>query len=359
MKYQVMPDLGDAEYQALKSDIAENGVLVPIELDENGDILDGHHRLRAWEELRSEGIDLADYPRIIRSNLTEEQKRNHARSLNVLRRHLSREQRDDVMRQMRADGATIQKIADSVGVSVGTVHSAVAGVELFNSEKLQGADGKYRPASYERKVDATIPAWKTPSHVSIEDKYGHAETILTTNARTQYRLQAANHAVSDDPNYDGDEWYTPSDIIDLARIVLGSIDLDPASSDNANAIVRAASYYTKDDDGLTMPWYGRVWLNPPYSIPLINRFTDRVLSEYGSGKISAAIVLTNNSSETKWFQSLFSASVVCFPARRLPFWRDNQTTFGARQGQAIFYLGKDRQSFVTTFDHVGIIAESI
>lgn len=351
-----MPDLGDAEYQALKSDIAENGVLVPIELDENGDILDGHHRLRAWEELRSEGIEVADYPRIVRPNLTEQQKRNHARSLNALRRHLSKEQRDEVARQMRADGATIQKIADAVGASVGTVHKAVADTVIFNIENERG---QTRPATYERKVEATIPAWKPPHYVSIEDEYGHVETILTTDSRTQYRLQAANHAASDDPNYDGDEWYTPSDIIDLARIVLGSIDLDPASSDSANAIVRAASYYTKDDDGLTLPWYGRVWLNPPYSIPLISRFTDRVLSEYGSGKISAAIVLTNNSSETKWFQSLFSASVVCFPARRLPFWRDNQTTFSARQGQAIFYLGKDRQSFVTTFDHVGIIAESI
>jgi len=358
MKYQVMPDLGDAEYQALKSDIAENGVLVPVELDDNGEILDGHHRLRAWNELRSEGVEVADYPRIVRPNLTEEQKRNHARSLNVLRRHLSKEQRDEVIRHMRVDGMTIPKIAHSVGVGVGTVHRALDG-STFPIGKVEGADGKYRPASYDRKVEATIPVWKPPAHVSIEDEYGHVETILTPDTRTQYRLQAANHAASDDPNYDGDEWYTPSDIIDLARIVLGSIDLDPASTDSANAIVRAASYYTKDDDGLMLPWYGRVWLNPPYSIPLINRFTDRVLSEYGSGKISAAIVLTNNSSETKWFQSLFSASVVCFPARRLPFWRDNQTTFSARQGQAIFYLGKDRQAFVTTFDHVGIIAESI
>ena len=89
MKYQVMPALTPIEYEALKADIAKRGVLVPVEVDENGDMLDGHHRVKAWQELRSEGVNLPDYPRLIRSGLTEEQKRNHARSLNVLRRHLS------------------------------------------------------------------------------------------------------------------------------------------------------------------------------------------------------------------------------------------------------------------------------
>ena len=61
------------------------------------------------------------------------------------------------MRQMRADGATIQKIADAVGVGVGTVHRALDG-STFPTGKVEGADGKYRPASYERKTEpAAIP----------------------------------------------------------------------------------------------------------------------------------------------------------------------------------------------------------
>ena len=56
-----------------------------------------------------------------------------------------------------------------------------------------------------------------------------------------------------------DEWLTPPEII----CELGPFDLDPCAP-----IVRpwdtAAQHYTKRDDGLTKPWHGRVWLNPPY-----------------------------------------------------------------------------------------------
>ena len=152
MKYQVMPDLTLIEYEALKADIRENGVLVPVELDENGDLLDGHHRIKAHRELCAEGVQIPDYPRIIRTGMTEQEKRNHARRLNVLRRQLTKEQRDEQMRAMRADGMTYQQIAETVGVSVGTVHGVASDVELFKNEKLPGADGKYRPATYAKRV---------------------------------------------------------------------------------------------------------------------------------------------------------------------------------------------------------------
>ena len=50
-KYQLLPDLPVAEFEALKADIAERGVVVPIDIDEDGEILDGHTRFRAWREL--------------------------------------------------------------------------------------------------------------------------------------------------------------------------------------------------------------------------------------------------------------------------------------------------------------------
>jgi ParB-like chromosome segregation protein Spo0J len=50
-KYQLMPDMSPAEFEAFKTDIAQRGVVVPIDVDENGEIIDGHHRYRAWAEL--------------------------------------------------------------------------------------------------------------------------------------------------------------------------------------------------------------------------------------------------------------------------------------------------------------------
>jgi ParB-like chromosome segregation protein Spo0J len=87
---QLFPDLTVEEFAELKADIARRGeVLVPVELDEQGAILDGHHRVRAWTELRAEGIAVRDYPRIIRPGLSEPEKRAHVRAVNLLRRHLN------------------------------------------------------------------------------------------------------------------------------------------------------------------------------------------------------------------------------------------------------------------------------
>lgn len=96
--YQLLPRLTDEEYEALKADIAENGVRVPIDVDENGVILDGHHRAWITADL---GIDC---PRRTVAGLSEEQKRTHAVAVNVHRRSLTREQkREAIQRSLRAD----------------------------------------------------------------------------------------------------------------------------------------------------------------------------------------------------------------------------------------------------------------
>src|SRR5271169_4310844 len=63
-KYQVMPALPAEDYEALKADIAARGVMVAIELDEYGNILDGYNRIKVCREL---GIN--DYPVVVRSGL--------------------------------------------------------------------------------------------------------------------------------------------------------------------------------------------------------------------------------------------------------------------------------------------------
>jgi hypothetical protein len=72
------------------------------------------------------------------------------------------------------------------------------------------------------------------------------------------------------------EWYTPAKYIEMARKVLGEIDLDPASSLAANDTVKAKEWF---DDGLTKPWRGRVWMNPPYAQPLIGQFITKLVEE--------------------------------------------------------------------------------
>jgi ParB-like chromosome segregation protein Spo0J len=146
-KYQLLPDLPPEQYEALKADIGERGVMVPVDVDEFGVILDGHHRARACREL---GIN--DYPVSVRSGLSEEEKRSFARKANVLRRHLTREQvRELIGAQLRdAPEWSDRQVAKAIGVdhkTVGSVRSDLrSSGEIPQLAKLLGADGKRRSA---------------------------------------------------------------------------------------------------------------------------------------------------------------------------------------------------------------------
>lgn len=98
------------------------------------------------------------------------------------------------------------------------------------------------------------------------------------------------------------EWYTPASIIAAAREAMGGIDLDPASSAAANERVGAARFHTVDDDGLTRPWAGRVWLNPPFSDTA--RFIAKLVAEYAAGCVTEACVITFASLDTAWARML-------------------------------------------------------
>lgn len=60
--------------------------------------------------------------------------------------------------------------------------------------------------------------------------------------------------------YGKDEWLTPKDIL----LPLGEFDLDPCAS-LPRPWDTAKNHYTIFDGGLLKPWFGRIWLNPPYS----------------------------------------------------------------------------------------------
>jgi phage N-6-adenine-methyltransferase len=117
---------------------------------------------------------------------------------------------------------------------------------------------------------------------------------------------------------ENDEWYTPVEIIRS----LGEFDLDPASSPEAFRLNQSAKkIYTAQDNGLIQSWHGRIWLNPPYSNPLLQDFLKK-MAEHNRG-----IALVFSKIEAKWFHDIVFeyAAAVKFLYNRIQFFKPDGT----------------------------------
>jgi hypothetical protein len=152
------------------------------------------------------------------------------------------------------------------------------------------------------------------------------------------------------------EWYTPREYLDKVRMVLGGIDVDPASNKHAQETVGARDYFDQAQDGLHRAWRGRVWLNPPYSRAMIGKFISKLLAEWDSGNVDACIALTHNFTDTAWFQDAAAiCNAICFTQGRIKYYGVGGKLASPTQGQAFFYFGPEVERFEREFDRVGLI----
>lgn len=175
------------------------------------------------------------------------------------------------------------------------------------------------------------------------------------------------------------EYFTPQYIVLAARKAMGGIDLDPASCYKANRVVHARHIYTQEDDGLSKPWFGRVWMNHPFSkgekacpptgctkkacarrgyhidrdLPGNAAWINRLVHDYRHGKIEAACCITWASMAEEWFRPLL-AFPQCFPYGRVNYLKPDGVVAGsANKGSVITYLGEDLDAFAWAFKHIG------
>lgn len=128
-----------------------------------------------------------------------------------------------------------------------------------------------------------------------------------------------------------DDWYTPPEIFKALDL---TFDLDPCSP-GAGHWVPARKVYTKADDGLSKPWKGLVFMNPPFGgrhghVPWLKKFLD-----HDNG---VAIVRAYTSSD--WFHEHVAplAKAMVFPRGKTKFIRPDGS-IGKSPGHGVVLLG--------------------
>lgn len=189
--YQRLPAIDEETFDSLKTDIAANGVEDPVHIDEDGAIIDGHHRVEICEEL-----DIEDYPTKIYAGLSEQEKVDLAYRLNLQQRHLKHGQKQELVGQYLEEdwdgdnsGEWYEDVAATLGVGASTVRRAytsrkdgkLAHLSIFSkdSERQQvvehianNPDASNRDVAEAVEADvshATVGTWRN----EWEERGGH------------------------------------------------------------------------------------------------------------------------------------------------------------------------------------------
>lgn len=195
------------------------------------------------------------------------------------------------------------------------------------------------------------------------------------------------------------EWYTPAELVEAARRVMGGIDLDPASSERANAeIVKAKEFYAAPDyfevidgelptcyystwGGAGKDWYGRVWLNHPFGnaesackvgctkktcpkrgyhigrdLPGSADWIGNLVRNYKLGHMTEACNICFAATSEAWFRPLKDFPM-CFIDGRTNYLDPVtlQPVSGVTKGSVVTYLGPNIDKFVKEYSEFGSV----
>jgi phage N-6-adenine-methyltransferase len=113
-----------------------------------------------------------------------------------------------------------------------------------------------------------------------------------------------------------DEWSTPQSFFELVNAELGPFDLDPCCLPES---AKGAVYYTPTTDGLIQPWFGRVWMNPPYGAT-IHQWTKKAVRCVKRGEAKIVVALLPARTDTRWWhRDVHAADEIRFIKGRLKF----------------------------------------
>ncbi|MBR9804655.1 ParB N-terminal domain-containing protein [bacterium] len=197
--YQVLGWMSPKDFENLKQSIRQSGqVCVPIVTTFDGEIIDGHHRKLAVDQLRSEGEKIQVPPEVMLQIDDPEERRAQALRLNMQRRNLSRKQKREIVEsEIKRDPSRNNTwIADTCGVDPKTVRkirsSLVSMKEIPHSETLETRGGKKYPSVIARDSREAKKLRKEAAAVSGDLPEGPFRKINVEQIRRDKNRQAVN-----------------------------------------------------------------------------------------------------------------------------------------------------------------------
>jgi hypothetical protein len=347
---------------------AEFPPIIVVKIDKEFVVCDGFHRISAHESLGlkkikasiEEGDEVLAMERSFAANGAHGESR-------------SKEDEEMALMKMIAHPVIGQRSLRDLGKLVGLSHTKVSQVRRqmeasgLIEPKIQtlGKDNKMYPVKSVNApaedvndlVEVERPQFATAMPPDQQERNTHTTNILLSSKSNEW--------------YSGDER--------LLKVLHGffkdGIDLDPASCAYANeTFIKAARFYSEEDDGLSQPWDAeRLWCNPPYGLDdehqsNMGKWSSRWLDSVGNigesvedildaGMFVEGLLLVNAFVGAKWFERLWSEAFICFPNFRLKHkkapWmkqKDQPSHFSA-----ISYVGPRYDEFKRAFSVLGRI----
>lgn len=203
----LLPPLSSEEFEALRADIEANGVQQKVVVDEDGEVLDGRHRLQIKP----------DAPRTVKRGLTPGEKEAFVFRSNFMRRNLSPDQKHEVRQRMkvtaeilRAEDAkkwTQAAVAKELGVSQQCVDAwfnrppTTNGKQKTRSNTTSGKGSKPRPdarvkvsAAQKEEIAERVATGESQAQVAADYKVSQRTVSSVTSKAKKKTEQKKQHA---------------------------------------------------------------------------------------------------------------------------------------------------------------------
>lgn len=372
---RLIPPLSPEEYKQLEDNLVHQGCRDALVVWGGKDILlDGHNRLEICLKhnipfrrtdmtfkSRAEAANWIDTNQLGRRNLSpagasllrgrvyERTKKAHGGT--------GANQHTEQSTQNGDSAKTTEILAEKFGVSKNTIQRDAQFARAVETLKDVAPDLEQQIVSGEAPARAVVVEAANVARKANEKLIQNLQMeAAAAMAEAKELVQKNNILHSSKSN----EWYTPAEYVDAARELMnGGIDLDPASCEFANRVVRAAHIFTVEDNGLAHEWDGRVWLNPPYGKNKDGSqqevWSRYLIEQYRKGNCEQAVLLVTAAPGNKWFAPLWDFPI-CFPDHRIRFYDSSGKPSQPTHSNAIVYIGTNIEKFHAIFSKFGVVA---